>query len=90
MESPTGMKKLLWAQMLAKEVEAAKGQRKGKGKGERTGDASEHQRPRLLLEMTSDEQWWVRALWKGDLKREMEAYACGPVQANDFFVQHDD
>ena len=79
-----------WAQKCAKEVDAAKGQQKGKRKGERLHGASEHKRPRLLHEMTFDEQWYVKSLWSGHLHSEVKKWACGPVQVNDFYVRDED
>ena len=81
---------LNWAQKRAKEVDAAKGQQKGKRKGERLHGASEHKRLRLLHEMAFDEQWYVKSLWSGHLHREVKKGAGGPVQADDFYVRDED
>ena len=76
-----------WTQGLYSQILAYKGKEKGQGKGKAKGKSLP---PKAHWEMTLSEQWWLRQLWSGELRAELDRAEanCSRAQAKDFNV-HD-
>ena len=74
-----------WTQALNNQVLASKGKRTRKGKGKEKGKSLP---PKAYHEMSPSEQWWLRQLWSGRLRADLEQAEklCSRVQAKDFNV----
>ena len=74
-----------WTQDLNRQVLASE----KKGKAEGTGRSKRKSLPpKAFEEMTRSEQWWLRELWSGRLRAELERAEelCSGAQAKDFNV----
>ena len=74
-----------WTQDLNRQVLASKGKGKAEGKGRRKRKSLP---PKAFEEMTRSEQSWLRELWSGRLRAELERAEklCSGAQAKDFNV----
>jgi hypothetical protein len=78
-----------WAQDLHSQVLAFKGKGKCQGKAKAKGKSLPPKAyPKAYDELTRNEQWWLRQLWSGELRAELERAEanCSRVQAKDFNV----
>ena len=78
-----------WTQDLNSQVLASKGKGKCQGKGKAKGKSLPPKAyPKAYDELTRNEQWWLRQLWSGELRAELERAEanCSSVQAKDFNV----